>query len=555
MDQLEPMPFSTQTAPFDAQAALEEAWTRVLSAPLRATAVAEAWAVDDEAPGFNPLFARVILAAARGRYRERAAAFADLDAVLRSLDRAALAHGDRTRLQALALGVRGMLHTIDRDVDRALADLNTALASASALPSFDRHCLHVWRAVTLMACAKPELAFRDFFAEYEYVRAHHPAVFALLLLNIGAVLLHVGDWDGAETSLQQALAAESLIEIAGFGTVCRVNLVYCYLQTARVAPARELMLDLLARDRDYLLQRHPGDVLATVAEDLIETGCFAEAEQYLQGLLDDAARRGFRLGLATGAWSSGRLAFLRGDPARAIAHWRRAALLLRRRPHLPHLWKTLLAISDCYARAGDWRRAWRWHRRYHAAHDQWSAASQPARLAYARAALELKLTREQAIRDPVTGLFNRRELLDRLEHLIGAARASGTPLTVGMIDLDNLKPINDRYGHRIGDSAIVFAAERLRLMLPPDAQVFRYGGDEYCALLPDCTREQAAHLFATYLDSLRAWRSPAGAERRSLLTASVGLALLDGSARAEALLDAADTALYRAKRKGGNGIA
>lgn len=555
MDRLEPMPFSTQSAPFDALAALEEAWTRVLSAPRRATAVADAWATDDDDAGFNPLFARVILAAARGRYGERAAAIADLDAVLRSVDRATLTDTDRTRLQALARGVRGMLHTIDRDVQRALDDLNAALAAAPSLPNFDRHCLHAWRAITLMASAKPELAFRDFFAEYEYVRVHHPAAFALLLLNIGAVLLHVGDWDGAETSLQQALAAESQVEIAGFGTVCRVNLAYCYLQTGRTGPARELMLDLLGRDRDYLLQRHPGDVLATVAEDLIETGCFAEAEQYLRGLLDDAAQRGFRLGLATGAWSSGRLAFLRGDCARAIAHWRRAALLLRRLPHLPHLWKTLLAISEVYARAGDWRRALRWHRRYHAAHERWSAASQPARLAFARAALELKLTREQAIRDPITGLLNRRELLDRLEQLIDAARARGAPLTVGMIDLDNLKPINDRYGHRAGDSAIVFAAERLRIALPPDAQVFRYGGDEYCALLPDCTREQATHRFANFLDSLRAWRSPAGAERRSLLTASVGLAALDGGARAEALLDAADTALYRAKRKGGNGIA
>lgn len=549
------MPFSTLSAPLDTQAALEEAWARVLTAPQRSIAVADAWSNDEEPPGFNSLFARVILAAARGRYTARAGSLADLEAVLRSLDRATLTHSDRARLQALARGVHGMLHTIDRDVDSALADLNAALASTPALPSYDRHCLHVWRAVALMASAKPELAFHDFFAEYEYVHAHHPAVFALLLLNIGAVLLHVGDWEGAESSLQQALAAESLVEIAGFGTVCRVNLAYCFLQTGRVEPARRLVLELLARDRSFLLQRHPGDVLATVAEDLIETGCFAEAEQYLHGLLEDAQMRGFRLGLATGAWSSGRLAFLRGDVAQAVAHWRRAALLLRRLPHLPHLWKTLLAISDFYARRGDWRRAWRWQQRYHTAHQRWSAASQPARLAYARAALELRLTREQAIRDPVTGLLNRRELLDRLEQLIAAARVDKSPLTVGMIDLDNLKPINDRYGHRIGDSAIVFAAERLRMLLPPEAQVFRYGGDEYCALLPDCTREQAAHLFASYLDSLRAWRTPAGAERRSLLSASVGLAVLNGTTRPEALLDAADTALYRAKRKGGNCIA
>ncbi len=549
------MPYSTHTAPFESQAALEEAWTCVLSAPRRAQAVADAWSGIEGPADFQALFARVILAAARGRDGGRAEAKADLDALLQSLESAALAASERARLQSLARGVRGMLHTIDRDVVRALDDLNAALAAAPSLPSFDRHCLHAWRAVALMASAKPELAFRDFFAEYEYVHAHHPAAFALLLLNIGAVLLHVGDWEGAESSLEQALGAESLVETAGFGTVCRVNLAYCYLQTGRVAPARELVLGLLASNRDFLLQRHAGDVLATVAEDLIETGCFAEAEQYLAGLLGDAQRRGFRLGLATGAWSSGRLASLRGDKAQAVGHWRRALLLLRRLPHLPHLWKTQLAVAEHYAGAGDFRRAWRWHRRYHAAHQRWSAASQPARLAYARAAIELRLMREQAIRDPVTGLLNRRELLDRLEALIDTARANAVPLTVGMIDLDNLKPINDRYGHRTGDSAIVFAAERLRLMLPPEAQLFRYGGDEFCALLPDCGREQAMRLFASYLDSLRAWRNPAGAERRALLSASVGLAQLSDATRPEALLDSADTALYRAKRKGGNCVA
>lgn len=549
------MPFSTNVSPFDSLAALEEAWTLVLAAPQRAGEVADAWAASGEPAGFTSLFARVVVAAARGRDGAPAVARADLDAVLRALDGAPLTRGDRTRLTALALGVRGMLLTIERDPGAALDALNTALTAAPSLTNFDRHCLHIWRAVAQMASAKPELAFRDFFAEYEYIRTQHPASFALLLLNLGAVLLHAGDYAGAESSLEQALASEARVEVNGFGTVCRVNLSYCYIQTGRSDRARALMRELLERQRDFLLQQHAGDLFATLAELLIEVGYYDEAESYLRVLIDDAQARNFHLGIAMCAWSGGRLAILRGDTTRAAAHWRRAALLLRRLPHLPHFWKTLQAISNIYACQGDWRRAWRWQRRFHEAHVRWTAASQPARLAYAREALELRLTREQAIRDPVTGLLNRRELLDRLEHLIAAARADGTPLVVGMIDLDNLKPINDRYGHRTGDSAIVFAAERLRIALPPQAQVFRYGGDEYCALLPGCTREQATHLFASYLDSLRAWRNPAATERRSLLTASVGLAALNGDIRADALLEAADTALYRAKRKGGNGIA
>jgi diguanylate cyclase (GGDEF)-like protein len=551
------MPRSRSIAQFEAIAALEGAWQQVLTAPKRAIAVAEAWAgADDAAPTFASLFARVILAAAQGRHGDRDLAHRRLDRVLQSLDRAVKVQSEHTRLNAMAHGVRGMLHTIDRDLGAAITALDAAVALAPTLPALDRHYLHVWRAIAQMASAKPELAFRDFFFEYEFVRQNHPPVFALLSLNIGAVLLHAGDWIGAETSLQQALEYEDRIEVRGFGAVCRVNLAYCFIQTGRSERAHALVADLLANDRRYLLQRHAGDVLATVAEDLIETGFHNEAAEYLDGLLDDARARNFALGQATGTWSLGRLAYLRGEIAAAIAHWRAALLMLRRLPHLPHFWKTLHAVSDLYAQRGDWRRAWRWQRRAHRAHLLWVAASQPARLAYAREAIELRLTREQAIRDPVTGLFNRRELLGRLEQLIAAAKQSASGLVVGMIDLDNLKPINDRYGHRAGDDALMFAAERLRASLPTDALLFRYGGDEFCALLPGCTRERATHFFANYLDALRTWRNPAATERRSLLTVSVGLApLTDAIVRPEALLDAADTALYRAKRSGGNSIA
>lgn len=554
-DRMSPRSESPET--LAAASALEQAWALLLTAPERAAAIVDAWSgAAGSRPSFHSLFAEIILAAALGRHGDRDAAREGLGRVEQDLARTSLAESDRVRLFALCQGVRGMLHTIERELSAAIRELDDALAAGPVLPALDRHYLHVWRAVAQMASAKPELAFRDFFAEYEYVRTHHPAVFALLALNIGAVVLHAGDWEGSESSLRHALESEHLVEVRGYGVVCRVNLAYCWIQTGRIEKARALMAELVSGSREYLLQQHAGDVLAIIAEDLIETGFLDEAEQYLRGLMADASRRGFRLGLATGSLCEGRLAWVRGNRAAAVQKWRSALLLLRRLPHMLQFWKTLQSISEAYAQRGDYRRAWRWHRRYHAAHTRWSATSQPARLAYAREALELRLTREQAIRDPVTGLLNRRELVSRLDKLIADSIASGEPLAIGMIDIDSLKPINDRYGHLTGDNAIMFAAERLRMSMPGEALLFRYGGDEYCALLPNCTRERATTLFANYLDALRAWRNPATTERRATLTASIGIAMLGVTdLRPDSLLDAADTALYRAKRSGGNRIA
>ena len=90
---------------------------------------------------------------------------------------------------------------------------------------------------------------------------------------------------------------------------------------------------------------------------VIETDYLDEAEAYLVGMMEEARSQHFALGLATGHWCLGRLAWRRGREEEALRHWRAALLGTRRFPHLTQGWKTMEAVADFYARHGDWRRA------------------------------------------------------------------------------------------------------------------------------------------------------------------------------------------------------
>ncbi len=101
-----------------------------------------------------------------------------------------------------------------------------------------------------------------------------------------------------------------------------------------------------------------------------------------------------------------------------------------------------------------------------------------------RVELEAEL-REQAIRDPVTGLYNRRFLDEVLQREVARAQRYGHALSLVLIDIDNFKAINDRYGHLVGDEALRRVAMALRENIRRVDYIFRWGGDEFCVVLPE----------------------------------------------------------------------
>lgn len=160
--------------------------------------------------------------------------------------------------------------------------------------------------------------------------------------------------------------------------------------------------------------------------------------------------------------------------------------------------------------------------------------------------------REQAIRDGLTGLHNRRFFDELAPVMLADAARTASPLTVAMIDIDHFKQLNDTHGHQAGDAMLRAIGAFLREEVREGDMVFRMGGEEFLLLLPH-TRDDRA------LRRIDDWRSRFAEQRiehdGETLTAtfSVGVALFpDDAGNIGELLQRADAALYRAKAKGRN---
>ncbi|HWK65764.1 MAG TPA: EAL domain-containing protein [Rhizobiaceae bacterium] len=155
-----------------------------------------------------------------------------------------------------------------------------------------------------------------------------------------------------------------------------------------------------------------------------------------------------------------------------------------------------------------------------------------------------------AFTDPLTGLGNHRRFIDKVDRLIDDRAEDPAPFTVGILDLDGFKPINDLFGHRAGDDILIQVASRLRAAMDAHSAVTRIGPDEFAFLLPMVFSEEAAAEKARMLIEILSAPYDVG-ERTARLSASVGCSLFySGDETTKVLLQKAETALYNAKRSG-----
>jgi diguanylate cyclase (GGDEF)-like protein len=156
-----------------------------------------------------------------------------------------------------------------------------------------------------------------------------------------------------------------------------------------------------------------------------------------------------------------------------------------------------------------------------------------------------------AIRDPLTGLYNRRYMQEFLDREIHRSRRSERPLSLMMIDIDCFKRYNDTFGHPAGDDALRLVGDALRHSVRAEDLACRYGGEEFVLILPECALEPAAaraEQVRTHLEELYVERA---GELPGSVTVSIGVAgFRETTDKLDLLLKFADKALYQAKHDG-----
>jgi diguanylate cyclase (GGDEF)-like protein len=163
--------------------------------------------------------------------------------------------------------------------------------------------------------------------------------------------------------------------------------------------------------------------------------------------------------------------------------------------------------------------------------------------------------RDSATRDPLTGLYNRRCLEERMPGEIAYARRHRRPLAVLLFDVDHFKAVNDRYGHLAGDAVLIAIARLVQQSVRTEDLVVRYGGEEFL-ILGRSLDGKGAGVFAERLRALVEALPISYGEQRIGVTISVGVAIGPNEADRDGttLLRRADEALYEAKRRGRNRV-
>jgi len=153
--------------------------------------------------------------------------------------------------------------------------------------------------------------------------------------------------------------------------------------------------------------------------------------------------------------------------------------------------------------------------------------------------------------DPLTGLYNRRTMLQRLGTEASRSKRNGDKWCVAMIDIDHFKHINDRLGHALGDSALQHTAHVLIEFTRPYDQLYRYGGEEFLLCMPDTDLEAACMVLQRLRENLA--NKPIvleGTNGPIVVQISCGLTLCSDENTLEENIDHADQALYLSKQKG-----
>jgi diguanylate cyclase (GGDEF)-like protein len=387
-----------------------------------------------------------------------------------------------------------------------------------------------------------------------------PGLRVIHLVRLANSLAEAGSVDAAR---ERYLQAERLAVTTGDLTrqlLVLNNLAYTEYEVDEPHKAWavvERMYEVAARlGRGFLITQ-----LDTIARIQISLGDHAAAERTIRAAFTDAPPWYEVHDLADAALTLAQAQRLQGATDRAQASIDRCRELCDQRELAGVRIRVLAEQAELYAAAGDYRSAFEEFKRFHVAAEELRSTQQEARARTRQAMFEVAEARqdaaryhEQARRDPLTGLRNRRYVDEQLPATVDRAESFGPALTVALVDLDHFKRINDTLSHHVGDLVLAEIAGLLtdaQTALAPDGFVARMGGEEFLLVLPGIPLPDAERGLEALRRAIRShpWQPLTG---DLPVTVSIGAATTDADPDCthQSLLDDADRHLYTAKDAG-----
>lgn len=511
--------------------------------------------------------------------------------------RAVFATAAHRRGELLCMEIDALLARAHGHLREALAlhELTTARSAGVEREPIDLYICCNSRAITRKLLGQTDQMLVDFYAAQQHA---HDVTFSKgplinALVNIGGANADLFNLVDARTVSREAMALSESVQAWTAFAVAALNLIQvCDGLGAKdecVAVAQELIAHESLIPAGVITQNAP-----MIAIAFLQVGDLAQAGHWLA-----AFAQGWRVdGDSKSDWAraSSSHALAQGDvaEARRIAEERLAYCRDNDIADQPYARMRLLqAATDACEAAGDAVAALRFLReaqrlyeelvgtgararhvalriehdlaqaqrdRDHARFAHQVSERDRAELAGLNTALEEKIAearllqeqlREQALRDPLTKLHNRRYLHEAGPDRIELARRQGAPVAVALLDLDFFKRVNDVHGHEAGDQLLVAFAQHLKDRIRRSDILCRYGGEEFVLLTHDTSPENAASLLRQVLATLAALEIPTAAGVLTGISFSAGVAGFDGDGDTLAeLLKVADRRMYEAKAEG-----
>jgi two-component system, cell cycle response regulator len=383
------------------------------------------------------------------------------------------------------------------------------------------------------------------------VRADH-------LLGLADALGTSGSYEDAFRRYREASALADRCQDRYLRLAVLNNLAYTQyeagLNDEAVTTAERLRAEFEADGRP--LQTHDGD---TIARAYMAVGRYADAVAVIEPLCESSYGGEDCDGLVLALLTLTEVRRRAGEFDAAQSSLDRACRLAEHYALTGRSIEAMREQAELYAARNDFREAFETLRDFHRADVEMRAMERDGRARTLNAIFEATEARrssdyfrELSVRDPLTGLHNRRHLDNRLTELLEQVVEQGTRLTVGLVDLDHFKRINDTRSHAVGDEVLRQVADLLRAAAAgvDGGLAARMGGEEFLVLLPGVDRRDGIERFERLCHDIA--RHPWDAVSDGVaVTASIGVAAApDDEVERSALIAAADRNLYRAKRSG-----